>query len=124
MNGKGTIEFRAFAGTLNHYKLMHHLWSVFSIVHNAKRNLNNTNYRWEQKSTRGTESLKWFYHHLGKNYFLPIFKNNFRKMRVKAEELATQYDARGWHVYVWERGRATCPLSNFFKKNKSFSWLI
>jgi len=95
MNGKGTIEFRAFAGTLNHYKLMHHLWSVFSIVHNAKRNLNNTNYRWEQKSINGVDSLKWFYHHLGKNYFLPIFKDNFRRMRVKAEDLATQYDARG-----------------------------
>ena len=96
MNGKGTIEFRAFAGTLNKYKLMHHLWSVFAIVHNAKRNLNSTNYRWQQKSPgNGQDSLKWFYHHLGKNYFLPSFKENFRRMRVKAEDLATQYDQRG-----------------------------
>ena len=94
MNGKGTIEFRAFAGTLNKQKLLHHLWSVFAIIHNAKRNLRSDNYRWEQKSIRGSESLKWFYHHLGKNYFLPIFRNNFRSMRRKAERLSTQYDER------------------------------
>tara|TARA_Y100000004_G_C8954040_1_gene429943 strand:- start:3103 stop:4017 length:915 start_codon:yes stop_codon:yes gene_type:complete len=94
MNGKGTIEFRAFAGTLNKNKLLHHLWSVFSIVHNAKRNLRQETYRWEQKSLRGSESLKWFYHHLGKNYFLPLFKSNFRSMRSKAERLAQQYDER------------------------------
>lgn len=94
MNGKGTIEFRAFAGTLNKQKLLHHLWSVFAIIHNAKRNLRQDTYRWSQKSLRGADSLKWFYHHLGKNYFLPIFKNNFRSMRRKAERLAIQYDER------------------------------
>lgn len=96
MNGKGTIEFRAFAGTLNKYKLMHHLWSVFAIIHNAKRSMNTTNYRWQQKSPgQGSESLKWFYHHLGKNFFLPSFRDNYRRMRVKAEDLAVQYDNRG-----------------------------
>lgn len=94
MNGKGTIEFRAFAGTLNKQKLLHHLWSVFAIVHNAKRNLRSDNYRWQQKSLVGKDALKWFYHHLGKNYFLPIFKRNFRGMRRKAETLAIQYDNR------------------------------
>ena len=95
MNGKGTIEFRAFAGTLNKYKILHHLWSVYSIIHNAKRNVNRKTLQWRQKSpSQGKESLDWFYHHMGRNYFLPIFRDNFARMRKKAETLATQYDSR------------------------------
>ena len=95
MNGKGTLEFRAFAGTLNKAKILHHLWSVYSIVHNAKRNIRRKAVRWSQKSAgQGRESLKWFNHHLGRNYFLPVFRDNFVNMRRVAERMAEQYDAR------------------------------
>jgi len=94
MNGKGTIEFRAFAGTLNKSKILHHLWTAFCIVHNAKRNISLKQMKWEQKSLKGKDSLKWFHHHLGRNFFLPIFKENFATMRRKAETLSEQYDNR------------------------------
>tara|TARA_Y100000310_G_scaffold343304_2_gene450293 strand:- start:287 stop:1204 length:918 start_codon:yes stop_codon:yes gene_type:complete len=95
LNGKGTIEFRAFAGTINKAKILHHLWSVYAIIHNAKRNVSRKHISWEQKSAgQGRESLKWFYHHLGRNSFLPIFRNNFTSMRRVAERMAEQYDQR------------------------------
>ena len=95
MNGKGTVEFRAFAGTLNKQKMLHALWTVYSIIHNAKRNVSVKNLPFRQKSPgQGAESLKWFYHHLGRNYFLPAFRDNFQPMRRIAERMAAQYDAR------------------------------
>lgn len=100
----GTVEFRAFAGTLNTNKMLHHLWTVLALAGRAgcyspsgwakmKRD-----HKWvmEGQNRIGETFLRKLWQTCGGDLgdAFPIFKERKVRMRREALRLAQKWDER------------------------------
>jgi hypothetical protein len=98
-NGKNTIEFRAFAGTLNFLKVQYHLMTVFALVAKGWKTRDESDQYWtpsefnlNKKIRQNPMALLEFFH----KYIDKEVKDwtPFRTNRLKAKKLAVAMTAK------------------------------
>ena len=97
INGrKATIEFRAFAGTLNYLKVLGHLFTCFIVVYAGMRYSRSS---WEGRNQTADKGLiaynaivrTWGGHDMFKSF--PTFQANKRKIFKMGRNMATKFTA-------------------------------
>lgn len=92
---KRTIEFRAFAGTLNIEKILHHLWTVFFLCRFAQE-LETVPWKgrgWKsEEGGDGEKALRGLHHKMRKHCLVGAMKDHVRGMRKIALDMAVKFD--------------------------------
>lgn len=109
--GRNTVEFRAFAGTLNIHKLLAHLMTVLAITDFAHAcAAGDRKIMWKDWAVSGSKSLGYIFKKAA-NVFaqVPTMKANKSKMRMWAMAMAYKFDRRNGAtpeaaaVKAWEK---------------------
>jgi hypothetical protein len=98
VQGTGTVEVRAFAGTLNAGKVLHHLWCVLFLACFARelKAVRWSGRGWQsQAGGTGEKSLRGLWQKMGNHCLIGPMAARKNEMKTVALAMARKYDARG-----------------------------
>ena len=97
VNTRGTLEFRAFAGTLNTEKVLHHLWTCLFMARFAQdlARVPWTGHGWaSMEGGNGEKALRGLHRKMGLHCLVGDMAKQRRAMKAEAVRLARKFDAR------------------------------
>ena len=97
VNTRGTVEFRAFAGTLSTEKVLHHLWTCLFMTRFAQEltRVPWTGHGWASlKGGNGEKALRGLHRKMGLHCLVGDMANSRRAMKAEAVRLARKFDER------------------------------
>ena len=96
LSNKNTVEFRAFAGTLNIQKILAHLATVFALTEFAADTaVNGKKIMWKDWHVSGSKSLGYIFKKMAPIFQASeVFRANKSKMRMWAMAMAAKWDQR------------------------------